>query len=100
MPMSNGEDDHRRLQPFGCVEGLYGMIERLFRIGREQQHVARVAMRRVGAGHQIRLLGARGHAGGRAATLHIENDRGNFREVAITQELVHQRYSRTAGRRE
>ena len=49
-----------------------------------------VAMRRIGAGDQIALLGARRHAGRGARALHIEDHRGNFGEIGKAEELLHQ----------
>ena len=56
-----------------------------------------VAMREEGNGKQIALLVARGHAGGRAGTLHVEDDAGKFGIIAEAGELRHEGDSRTGG---
>src|SRR5262249_50188674 len=93
--------EYRRLQTLGQIESLHGEVEALLWIFGEQQHVLGVAVRRVGAGDEIGLLRARRHTGRRAAALHVEDDRGDLREVGETDELLHQRDagSRGAGKR-
>ena len=56
-----------------------------------QADVARVAVRRVGAHHQVALLRARRHAGRRAGALHVEDHRRDLGVVGQADELVHQR---------
>ena len=53
-----------------------------------------VAVRGIGAGQQIRLLGAGGHAGGWTAALHIDDGDWNLGKVGQTDEFGHQRYAR------
>ena len=60
------------------------------RVFREQQHMLGVAMAGIGADQNVGLLGARRHAGGGPAALHIEDDRGNFREIGQAQKFLHQ----------
>ena len=74
-----------------------GELEALVGILREQQHVLGVAVRGVGAGEQVGLLGARGHAGGRAAALHVDDGRRDLGEVGQADELGHQRHARAGG---
>ena len=49
---------------------------------------------------QVRLLGARRHAGRRAAALHVEHHHRNFGEIGEAEELLHQRNARARGRGE
>jgi len=56
-------DEHRRLQTVGQIECLGAELERLGRIFGQQQDVLGVAVRRVGAIEDVRLLGPRRHAG-------------------------------------
>ena len=91
--------EHRRLVPLGEIERRYREFERLARIGRIEADVSRVAVRRVGAHHQISLLRPRRHAGGRPGPLHVEDDGGYFRVIRQADELAHQRDSRTRRRR-
>ncbi len=93
-----GEHENRGLQAFGNIEGLHSQIEALLGICRKQQHMPRIAVRSIGAQHEVRLLGARRHAGGRPDPLHIENDARHLGVVSQADEFVHQRYARPAGR--
>ena len=61
------------------------------RILGQQQHVLRVAVRRVRARDEVRLLRARRHAGRRAAALHVEQHRRNLGEIGEPEEFLHQR---------
>ena len=54
---------------------MTAIVEAFVRVRREQQNVARIAVRGVGAFEQVGLLSARGHAGGRTDPLHVEDDR-------------------------
>ena len=56
-----------------------------------------VAVGGMGAGEQVRLLGAGGHAGGRPHPLHIDEHRRNFGEVGQAKQLGHQRDARARG---
>ena len=56
-----------------------------------------VAVRRVGARQHIGLLRARGHAGGGAAALYVDQHHGDFREVGEADEFVHQRNAGAGG---
>jgi hypothetical protein len=67
-----GHHEHRRLQAVGQVQRGGGVLEAFVRVFRKQQHVLGVAVRGVGAGQQVGLLRARGHAGGRPAALHVD----------------------------
>ena len=80
-------DEDRRLQPVGEIEGQRRELEALARVFREQQHVLGVAVRGVGAGEQVGLLGARRHAGRRPAALHVEDHRRDLGEVGEADEL-------------
>ena len=101
MPMSRSSiTKHRRLQPVGEVEGERAELERLGRVLREQEHVLGVAVRGVGAGDEVALLGAGRHASRGAGALHIEYDRGNFRKIGQPQKLLHQRNAGTRRRGE
>ena len=85
-------DEDRRLQPVGEVEGVSAPNSKHFvRILREQQHVLGVAVRGVGAGQDVGLLGARRHAGRGAAALDVEDHRRDFGEIGEADELLHQR---------
>ena len=48
----------------------------------------------------VALLRARGHAGGRADALHVDQHRGNFGVVGQAQQLVHERDAGAGGGRE
>ncbi|OIQ79745.1 hypothetical protein GALL_385050 [mine drainage metagenome] len=91
------QDEHRRLQALGEIEGLGAQLEALVGILGKKQHVLGVAVRGVGAGEQVGLLGARGHAGGRAAALHVEDHRGDLGEVGQAEEFLHQGDARAGG---
>ena len=90
-------DEDRRLQPVGEVERLGAEFEALGRVLGEQQHVLGVAVRGVGAGEEVGLLGARRHAGRRAAALHVEDHRRDLGEVGEADELLHQRDAGAGG---
>ena len=92
-----GHHEHRRLQAVGEVQRLRGELEAFFRILGKQQHVLGVAVRGVGGRDDVRLLRARGHAGGRAAALHIDDSHWNLGEVGKPDELAHERDPRTGG---
>jgi hypothetical protein len=94
-----GDHDDRGLQPLSQIECFDGQIEALFRIGREQQDMARVAMRGVCAGHDIGLLGTRRHAGRRTASLNVDQHGRNLGEISVSQQFVHQRDTRATRRR-
>ena len=70
-----GQHEHRRLEALGEIERRRRELERLARIAGIEADVAGVAVRRVGAHHQVALLGARRHAGGRPGALHVEDHR-------------------------
>ena len=61
---------------------------------RDQHHVLRIAVRCVHRRHQVSLLRARRHAGGRTGALHVDEHRRNLGEICETQELTHQRKAR------
>ena len=88
------QHEDRRLEAFGEVEGIDRELERFARIGRKQADVARVAVRGIGAEHQVALLRARRHAGRWAGALHIEERRRDFGVVGEADELAHQRDAR------
>ncbi len=94
------EDEDRRLQPVGEVEGLGAHREALARILGEEQHVLGVAMAGIGAGEDIRLLRTRRHAGRRAAALDVEDHCRDLGEIGETDELLHQRDAGSRGRGE
>src|SRR5437764_597078 len=74
-------DKARRLQPVGEIERVGGEGEGLVGVRREQQDVLRIAVRGVGAGDDVGLLGAGRHPGRRAAALDVEDDRGDLGEI-------------------
>ena len=85
-----GHDENRGLQAVGKVKGLCGELEALARIFRQQQHMLGVPVRCVGTRQDVRLLGARRHAGGRAAALHVDDGDGDLGEIGQADELIHQ----------
>ena len=95
-----GHDDDRRLQALGKIERLRAHREALGRVGGEQQHVLGVAVRGVGAGDDVGLLGARRHARGGAAALDVEQHHRHLGEVGKPEELAHQRDAGAGGGRE
>ena len=88
-------DEDGGLQPFRQIERLRAHGEGLIGILRQQQDMLGVAVGGIGAGQNIRLLGARRDAGGWTAALHIEQDRWNFGEIGEAKELLHERDTRT-----
>ena len=82
--------EDRGLQAIRQVEGIRREVESLGRVLRKEEDMLSIAMRRVRAGDQIALLGARRHAGRGARALHIEDHRGDFGEIGKAQELLHQ----------
>ena len=82
---------HRRLKALGQIERRGADVEALFGAARKEHDMLRVAVRRVGQRHQVALLRAGGHAGGRPRALDIIEDRGNFCVVRETDELLHER---------
>src|SRR6266545_4647025 len=95
-----GHHEYRRLQPVGEIERLRAELERFRRVLRHQQHVLGVAVRGVGTGENVALLRAGRHAGRGTCALHVDHDRGDFREISKPKELLHQRDAGTRGRRE
>ena len=85
--------EDRGLEPFRVVERTSGEFETFARVFRKQQHLLGIAMRCIGAGQYIRLLGTRWHAGGRSAALHIKNHRRYFGKIRQPDEFLHQRYA-------
>ena len=83
--------EHRRLEPLGDIKGLHRHLETLVRIGGIEYRVPSVAVRGVGQHQQVALLGAGGHAGGRAAALDVEEDRRDLGIVRQADEFLHQR---------
>ena len=90
-----GHHEYRRLQPVCQVQCGRAMLEALVRVLRQQHHVFGVAVRRVRAGNQVCLLGARRHAGRGAAALHVDDSYGNLGKVGQPDELGHERNPRT-----
>ena len=66
-------------------------FERLGRVFRKQQHMLGVAMRGIGAGDDVALLGARRHAGRGTGALHVDDHGRNFGEIGQADEFRHQR---------
>ena len=66
-------------------------FESLGRVFREQQDMLGVAVRGIGAGENVGLLGARRHAGRRPGALHVEHHRRDFGEIGEAEEFLHQR---------
>ena len=56
-----------------------------------------VAVRGVGTGEQVRLLGARRHAGRGPAALHVDDHHRNLGEVGKPDELLHERDAGSRG---
>ena len=79
------------LQPLGEIERLRRELERFRRVFREQQDVLGVAVRSIGAGDDVALLGARRHAGRWTGALHVHDHGGNFGEIRQADEFRHQR---------
>ena len=94
------QDEHRRLEPVREVERGGSKREALPRVLGEKQHVLGVAVARVSAGEDVRLLRTGRHPGRRAAALDVEDDRRDLREVGQADELLHQRDARPGGRGE
>ena len=94
------QHEHRRLQPVGEIEGLRRELEGLAGILRKQHHVLGVAVGRIGAVEHVGLLVAGRHAGRWPGPLHVEDDRGNFGEIAEPDEFLHQRDAGARGRGE
>ena len=92
-----GHHDDRCLQALRVVKSGLRHGEAFVRVPWKEQHMLGVAMRGIGATHDVRLLRARRHTRGWAGALHIENDRGNFRVIRKANEFTHQRYAGTAG---
>ena len=93
-------DEDRRLQPVGEVERQRAEFEAFARVLGQQQHVLRVAVRRVRARHEVGLLRARRHAGRRAAALHVEQHGRDLGEIREPEEFLHQRNARARRRGE
>ena len=91
---------HRCLQPFGEVERLHRHVEALLGVRGVQTDVFGVAMRSIGGGDEVALLGAGRHAGRGADALHVEHHGGDLGVVRQAQELAHQRDTRPGGRGE
>ena len=83
--------EHRCLKALGKIERAHAEPETLFGISRKEHDVLGIAMRGVRERHEVALLRARRHAGGRAGALHIVEDGGNLRVVRETDEFLHQR---------
>ena len=88
-----GHEEDGGLQAVGQVQRGGGKLKALVRVFGQQHHMLGVAVRGIGAGQQIRLLGAGGHAGGWAAALHIDDGDRDFSKVGQADELGHQRYA-------
>ena len=87
--------EHRGLQALGEIERLHRHVEALLRIRRIQADVPRVAVRGVGARHEVALLRAGRHAGGGPDALDIEDHRRHLGVVRQPEEFVHERDART-----
>ena len=81
-------------------KAVRGELEGFGRVFRKQQHVLGVAMRGIGAGEDVALLGAGRHAGGGAGALHVHDHGRDFGEIGQADELLHQRDAGTGGRGE
>ena len=92
-------EDHG-LQPLGEIERLRGEFEGFGRVFRKQQHMLGVAMRGIGAGDDVALLGAGRHAGRGAGALHVHDHGRDFGEVGQADEFLHQRDAGAGGRGE
>ena len=78
-----------RLQAIRKIKCGDRHVKAFFGIGRKQQHVLDISMRRIRAYHEITLLRTRWHAGRRTSSLHIENDGRQFSVVGETEEFTH-----------
>jgi hypothetical protein len=77
MPMSRSVSTNTGVwKRSGEIERCRRELERLAGVAGIDADVARVAVRRVGAHHQVALLGARRHAGRRPGSLHVEMTAG------------------------
>ena len=98
MPMSRSLSTNTGVWNRSAMSNAFDrQLERFARIGRIETDVPRVAVRRVGGHHQVALLRARRHAGGRARALHVEDHRRHLGVVGQADELVHQRDAGTRG---
>ena len=90
-----GDDDCRQLVLVGEVEHLGNRLEGVERIAWCEDEFREVAL--TGAEHlpQVALLGLRGHPGGRAGTLHVDDDDGHLHHSGCTYSFGHQRESTT-----
>ncbi len=89
-------DEDRGLQAVGEIEGEGPELEALARVLGEEEDVLGVAVGGIGGDKDVRLLGARRHAGRGTAALDVEDDRGDFREIGEADEFLHQRDARPA----
>ncbi len=93
------QEDHG-LQPLGEIEGGRRELESFRRVFWKQQHVLGVAVRGIGAGDDVALLGPRRHARGGTGALHVHDHGRDFREIGQPDELRHQRDAGAGGRGE
>ena len=59
-----------------------------------------IAVRGISRREDVRLLGARGHAGRGPGALHVDQYCGHLGEIGEAQKLAHERHARTTGGRE
>src|SRR3984957_14256075 len=90
-------DKHQRLQPISENKRARAKFERLAWPIWDQEHMLGVAVLWEGGREKVRLLGARWHAGGRAAALNVEQHHRDLGEIGEAEELLHQRNARTGG---
>ena len=94
-----GENEDRRLQSLGEIEGLLRELVALFDRAGQQHHVLGIAMRQESDRQHVALHGAGGHAGRRPDALDVEDHTRQFGVIAQTGKLRHERNARPGGRR-
>jgi hypothetical protein len=79
--------EDRGLQAVGEIEGLGREFEGFGRVFRKQQHMLGVAMRSIGAGDDVALLGSRRHAGRGTGALHVDDHCRDLGEIGQADEF-------------
>ena len=91
------EDEYRRLQGVGKVEGFPAELETFRRIARQQHHLLAVAMAEETGEEDVALAGARWQAGAGAHAGDIPDDNWNLCDVGEAGKLRHQADAGAAG---
>jgi hypothetical protein len=94
-----GHEEDGGLKALGQIEGIYGQVEALLGVRREESDVLGVPVRGVCHQHQVSLLGPGRHAGGGSRTLDIDEDARDLGVIGEPDELPHEGDPRTAGGR-